>query len=52
MKLYSIFFYKKMTRSGYCSLVLEDGARVAVMGGGPAGSFFAYFLIDLVGERS
>ncbi|HEX6850839.1 MAG TPA: hypothetical protein VF139_05470 [Candidatus Polarisedimenticolaceae bacterium] len=24
--------------------VLEDGARVAVLGGGPAGSFFAYFL--------
>src|SRR5512139_2872865 len=24
--------------------VLEDGARVAVIGGGPAGSFFAYFL--------
>lgn len=23
---------------------LEDGARVAVIGGGPAGSFFAYFL--------
>jgi len=23
---------------------LEDGARVAVLGGGPAGSFFAYFL--------
>ena len=33
---------------------LEDGSRVAVIGGGPAGSFFAYFLrrmaatIDLV----
>jgi flavin-dependent dehydrogenase len=25
---------------------LKDGARVAVMGGGPAGSLFAYFLID------
>jgi len=29
------------------SLKLEDGSRVAVMGGGPAGSMFAYFLLDL-----
>ena len=28
------------------SLTLEDGARVAVMGGGPAGSLFGYFLLD------
>lgn len=27
-------------------LKLEDGSRVAVMGGGPAGSYFAYFLLD------
>jgi flavin-dependent dehydrogenase len=26
---------------------LVDGSRVAVMGAGPAGSFFAYFLLDL-----
>ncbi len=26
---------------------LEDGSRVAVMGAGPAGSFFAYFLLDI-----
>lgn len=26
------------------ALCLEDGSRVAVVGGGPAGSFFAYFL--------
>ena len=26
---------------------LENGSRVAVMGGGPAGSFFSYFLLDL-----
>jgi flavin-dependent dehydrogenase len=30
---------------------LEDGARVAVVGGGPAGSFFSYFLLDLA-ERA
>lgn len=28
-------------------LSLENGSRVAVIGGGPAGSFFAYFLIRL-----
>jgi flavin-dependent dehydrogenase len=28
-------------------LKLQDGSRVAVMGGGPAGSFFSYFLLDL-----
>jgi flavin-dependent dehydrogenase len=33
-----------MRDSGLC---LEDGSRVAVMGGGPAGSFFAYFLLDM-----
>jgi len=30
---------------------LEDGARVAVVGGGPAGSFFSYFLLELA-ERA
>ena len=29
------------------NLKLEDGSRVAVIGGGPAGSFFAYFLLDM-----
>jgi flavin-dependent dehydrogenase len=28
-------------------LRLEDGARVAVVGGGPAGSFFSYFLLHV-----
>ncbi len=27
--------------------VLHDGARVAVMGGGPAGAFFSYFLLAM-----
>ena len=26
---------------------LEDGCRIAVIGGGPAGSFFSYFLLDM-----
>ncbi len=29
------------------SISLEDGSRVAVIGGGPAGSFFSYFLLGL-----
>jgi flavin-dependent dehydrogenase len=29
---------------------LEDGARVAVIGGGPAGSFFTYFLLRFADE--
>ena len=29
------------------ALALEDGSRVAVIGGGPAGSFFAYFLLKM-----
>lgn len=28
-------------------LELTDGSRVAVVGGGPAGSFFSYFLLDI-----
>jgi len=29
------------------SLELTDGSRVAVLGGGPAGSFFSYFLLQI-----
>ncbi|MHC4956657.1 MAG: geranylgeranyl reductase family protein [Planctomycetota bacterium] len=29
------------------ALRLEDGSRVAVLGGGPAGTFFAYFLLEM-----
>jgi flavin-dependent dehydrogenase len=32
------------------SLRLADGARVAVVGGGPSGSFFAYFLLQMAGR--
>lgn len=28
-------------------LKLDDGSRVAVIGGGPAGSFFSYFLLEM-----
>ena len=30
-------------------LVLADGSRIGVIGGGPAGSFFAYFLFKMAG---
>src|SRR5512141_2261748 len=33
------------------SLSLDEGSRVAVIGGGPAGSFFSYFLLDMA-ERT
>lgn len=29
------------------SLYLSDGSRVAVVGGGPAGAFFSYFLLEM-----
>ena len=32
------------------ALRLRDGSRVAVLGGGPAGSFFAYFLLEMAGR--
>jgi flavin-dependent dehydrogenase len=32
---------------GQASLELDDGSQIAVIGGGPAGSFFSYFLLDM-----
>jgi len=32
------------------ALSLEDGARVGIVGGGPAGSFFAHFLLTMAAE--
>jgi flavin-dependent dehydrogenase len=29
------------------TLQLDDGSQIAVIGGGPAGSFFSYFLLDM-----
>jgi len=41
-------FVKRLTRqSRKSSMTLNDGSRVAVIGGGPAGSFFSYFILDL-----
>ena len=33
-------------------LKLESGSRVAVVGGGPAGSFFSYFLLQNAQRRN
>jgi len=45
-------FVKRLTRQLYkSSMILNDGSRVAVMGGGPAGSFFSYFLLTMA-ERA
>lgn len=37
------------TRSG--SLTLNEGSRVGVIGGGPAGAFFSYFLLDMADRK-
>src|SRR3990172_3641388 len=36
-----------MSGSRRSDLVLEDGSRIGVIGGGPAGSFFSFFLLDM-----
>jgi len=41
----------KAQRKNPSPLVLDHGSRVAVIGGGPAGSFFSYFLLDMA-ERA
>ena len=33
-------------------LLLDDGSRIGVIGGGPAGSFFAYFLLKMAESLS
>ena len=37
----------KAQRTNSSSLKLDHGSRVAVIGGGPAGSLFSYFLLDM-----
>ncbi|HEY3312789.1 MAG TPA: cyclic nucleotide-binding domain-containing protein [Anaerolineales bacterium] len=38
----------RIQKKNASSLLLDHGSRVAVIGGGPAGSFFSYFLLDMV----
>lgn len=35
-----------MADSSSKNLVLEDGSKIGIMGGGPSGSFFAYFVLE------
>lgn len=39
-----------MQRKGAPEPTLADGSRIAVIGGGPAGSFFTYFALDFAGR--
>ena len=41
----------RKTRTNSSSITLQNGSRVAVIGGGPAGSFFSYFLLTMA-ERT
>jgi flavin-dependent dehydrogenase len=36
-----------MPQANHPELSLQDGSRVAVVGGGPAGSFFSFFLLEM-----
>jgi flavin-dependent dehydrogenase len=38
---------KSLSRSNHTGLQLDEGSRVVVIGGGPAGSFFSYFLLTM-----
>ncbi len=38
---------RRTQKKNSSSLALDHGSRVAVIGGGPAGSFFSYFLLDM-----
>jgi flavin-dependent dehydrogenase len=37
----------KIQRNNASSLMLDHGSHVAVIGGGPAGAFFSYFILDM-----
>ena len=38
--------FEKLVNISPNKLELEDGSNIAVIGGGPAGSFFTYFTLD------
>jgi len=48
-KTNNLFSRKGEPQSGFglSELKLEDNSQVAVIGSGPAGSFFSYFLLDI-----
>jgi flavin-dependent dehydrogenase len=39
--------FADLESSGEREFALQDGSRIAVVGGGPSGSFFAYFLLKM-----
>jgi flavin-dependent dehydrogenase len=39
--------FASMVEDGNRDFNLQDGSRVAVVGGGPSGSFFSYFLLKM-----
>jgi flavin-dependent dehydrogenase len=39
--------FEHLPEMGEASLRLREGSKVAVMGGGPAGSFFSYYLLEM-----
>ncbi len=39
--------FNQQTEESLPQYKLDDGSRVAVIGGGPAGSYFSYFLLDM-----
>ena len=39
--------FSSQPENGEADLCLTEGSRVAVIGGGPAGSFFSYFLLEM-----
>jgi flavin-dependent dehydrogenase len=47
LDIHDISALRNNRKKGPASLVLNHGSRVAVIGGGPAGSFFSYFLLDM-----
>ncbi|HZD57347.1 MAG TPA: hypothetical protein VE136_11520 [Anaerolineales bacterium] len=48
--LYRLQTNSKNSSASTTSISLEEGANVAVIGGGPAGSLFSYFLLDLANK--
>jgi len=39
--------FSQLVEDGEKEFNLRDGSRIAVVGGGPAGSFFSYFLLNM-----
>ena len=40
-------YFTKSEEPRHDSLILDEGSRIGVIGGGPAGSFFSYFILQM-----